>query len=222
MKAKNVLIAPSILSADFARLSDEVKRIERAGADWLHVDVMDGHFVPNLTIGPVVVKWLKKYATAPLDVHLMIDNPDKYIPAFAKAGSSFLTVHWEACTHPKKTIDLIKKCGCKAGMTIRPKTPVQKIAPYLKYLDLALVMTVEPGFGGQSFMPDMLPKLQWLRQRISQGKLSCRLEVDGGINLDTVLPAVQAGADVLVAGNAVFGEPNAGRALKKLRQRAMS
>jgi ribulose-phosphate 3-epimerase len=216
-----VLISPSILSADFGRLAEEVKRVEKAGADWIHVDVMDGHFVPNITAGPVMVKGLRKHTTLPLDTHLMIDAPEKYVPAFAKAGASIITVHIEACRRPLDVIRLIKKSGCRAGMSLRPKTPVSRLAPYLKELDLVLVMTVEPGFGGQSFMPEMLAKVAWLKERAGLLKNKFHIEVDGGIAPDTVPLVVQAGADVLVAGSAIFAQPDPGRALKSLRQRAL-
>jgi ribulose-phosphate 3-epimerase len=215
-----VSIAPSILSADFARLSEEVKRVEKAGADWLHVDVMDGHFVPNLTVGPVVVKWLKKYTSLAMDVHLMIENPEKYVRAFAEAGGWLLTVHWEACRNPQKVIRLIKEAGCKAGLSIRPRTPIQKIKPYLKDLDLVLVMTVEPGFGGQSFMPEMIPKVRWVREQLRRLGGRCWVEVDGGINADTAPLVVRAGADALVAGSAIFGAASPAAALKDIRRKA--
>jgi ribulose-phosphate 3-epimerase len=218
------LIAPSILSADFARLAEEVRRVEKAGADWLHVDVMDGHFVPNLTIGPVVVHWLKKCTRLPLDVHLMIERPEKYIPHFAKAGAWNITVHWEACRRPAEVLRLIKKQGCRAGLSVRPRTPIEKVAPYLKDLDVVLVMTVEPGFGGQSFMPDMLPKIRWLREQNKKLKRSHRpwIEVDGGINNETAPLTVHAGAEVLVAGNAIFAAKDPAVALKTLRHRAQT
>ena len=212
-------LAPSILSADFAPLGKDVGVVEKAGADWLHVDVMDGHFVPNMTIGPVVVQALKKVTALRQDVHLMIENPNQYIPAFAKAGAWLITAHWEACPRPLETLRLIKKNGCRAGLTVRPKTPIQKLAPYLKELDLVLVMTVEPGFGGQSFMPDMLPKIAWLKKQFSKWTPAQRpwIEVDGGINMETAPLAVQAGANALVAGNAIFATPQPAQALKNLR-----
>ncbi|MBL8022758.1 MAG: ribulose-phosphate 3-epimerase [Elusimicrobia bacterium] len=219
-----LVIAPSILSADFARLGEEIRRVEKAGADWVHVDVMDGHFVPNLTIGPVVVHWLKKCTALPLDVHLMIEHPEKYIPEFAKAGAWNITIHWEACRRPLDVLRLIKDHGCRAGISVRPRTPIQKIAPLLNELDLVLVMTVEPGFGGQSFMPDMMPKVRWLQDKFAGVKRSKRpwIEVDGGINNDTAPIVVQSGADALVAGNAIFAAPNPATALKTLRHRAQT
>jgi ribulose-phosphate 3-epimerase len=216
----SVKIAPSILSADFAHLADEVKAVEDAGADWLHVDVMDGHFVPNLTVGPVVVHWLKKYTKLPQDVHLMIDDPEKYIPAFAKAGAWLLTVHQEACADPEKTVRLIHDNNCLAGMSVRPKTPIESLEKVLPLLDLILVMTVEPGFGGQSFMPDMMPKVAWLKKRLAELKKTAWIEVDGGINAQTAAVTVQAGANALVAGNAIFGETNRRQALDAIRRGA--
>ncbi len=222
MDDRSLIIAPSILSADFARLGEDVRRVEKAGADWVHVDVMDGHFVPNLTVGPVVVHWLKKCTDLPQDVHLMIDHPENYIPQFAKAGAWNITVHLEACKNPSDVLRLIKKHGCRAGMSVRPGTPIEKLTPYLKDLDVVLVMTVEPGFGGQSFMPDMLAKVRWLRKKCAALKPGRRpwIEVDGGINNDTAPLAVHAGANALVAGNAIFAAPNPALALKTLRHRA--
>jgi ribulose-phosphate 3-epimerase len=224
MKKKSLVIAPSILSADFARLGEEIRRVEKAGADWVHVDVMDGHFVPNLTVGPVVVHWLSKCTKLPQDVHLMIDHPEKYIPPFADAGAWNITVHVESCRRPMEVVRLIKKHGCRAGMSVRPRTPIERVAPYLKELDLVLVMTVEPGFGGQSFMPDMLSKVRWLRQQNSRLKPSkqVRIEVDGGINTSTAALAVHAGADALVAGHAIFAAPDPALALKSLRRLAQT
>jgi ribulose-phosphate 3-epimerase len=214
------LIAPSILSADFGRLADEVGKVERGGADWIHVDVMDGHFVPNITAGPVMVSGLKKHTALPLDVHLMIENPEKYIPSFAKAGAWMLTVHLEACKDPAEVLRLIKASGCRAGMSVRPKTPIEQLDPFLKDLDMVLVMTVEPGFGGQSFMGDMLPKVRWTKDRFKKLGKSSWVEVDGGINAETAPLTVQAGADVLVAGSAVFAKPDPGRAVQELRMAA--
>lgn len=218
MTSTGIRIAPSILSADFGRLGFEARRMERAGADWLHVDVMDGHFVPNLTIGPVVVKSLKKHTRLPLDVHLMIEKPERYIEAFAQAGAWNVTVHWEACPRPRELIKLIRRYKCSVGISIKPATPVHVLWPLLDDLDLVLVMTVEPGFGGQSFMPDMIPKIQALSQRTRDRSKPFILEVDGGIAPDTAPRVVAAGANALVAGHAIFSQPHPTRALKHLRR----
>ena len=215
-----MLVSPSILSADFARLADAAQLMERAGADWLHVDVMDGHFVPNLTIGPVVVKSLKKHTSLPLDVHLMITDPLKYAEPFAKAGASSLTFHVEAVKDPREVIRAIKALGVRAGASVKPGTPAAAVLPYLDELDLVLVMTVEPGFGGQAFMADMLPKIREVAGAIREKKRDCRLEVDGGIDAGTGAQTAAAGANVLVAGNAIFNAPDpvqAVRALKAIR-----
>ncbi len=200
----SIILSPSILSADFARLADEAKLMETAGADWLHVDVMDGHFVPNLTIGPVVVKSLKKYTTLPLDVHLMITDPLKYGEPFAKAGATGMTFHYEAVDDVARVIVEFKKLGVKPGISIKPKTPASVVFPFLKDLHLVLVMTVEPGFGGQSFMADMLPKIRELSAEIKRQNATCIVEVDGGIDPKTGAECVAAGATMLVAGNSIF------------------
>lgn len=210
-------IAPSILSADFAKLGAEVAAITEAGADMVHVDVMDGHFVPNITIGPVVVKSLKKHTKLPLDVHLMISDPIKYAEPFAKAGAWGLTFHVEAIKDPAAVIAEFKRLGVKPGASIKPKTPASAVIPYLKDLHLVLVMTVEPGFGGQSFMPDMIPKIKEISDYIRQNKLDCKIEVDGGIDATTGAQTVAAGADVLVAGNAIFNTPDPIQALRSLK-----
>jgi ribulose-phosphate 3-epimerase len=197
-------IAPSILSADFARLGEEVRAVEAAGADWIHVDVMDGHFVPNLTIGPVVVKALRPHSTLPFDVHLMIAPVDPYIPEFAAAGADIITVHPEAGPHLHRTLQLIKSLGKKAGVALNPATPLDTVEHVLDIADLILVMSVNPGFGGQGFIPSALDKLRLLRRRIDESGRDIRLEVDGGINAETAREVVAAGADVLVAGTATF------------------
>lgn len=196
------MVAPSILSADFANLESEVKRVAAAGADWIHVDVMDGHFVPNLTIGAPVVKSLKKVSPLPLDVHLMIEKPERYIEDFAKAGADWLTVHVEATNDVAGCLRRIRELGVKAGLTLRPRTSVDEVLRHLDLCDLVLVMTVEPGFGGQSFMADQVAKITRLRQEIAQRGLATLIEVDGGINDQTARECI--GADVLVAGNYVF------------------
>ena len=216
-KDSKVLIAPSILSADFSRLADEIQSVEKAGADWIHVDVMDGHFVPNLTIGPVVVQWIRKATRLPLDVHLMIEQPSDYIPQFAKAGADSITFHVEAVSDPARVIGEIKNLGKRAGISVRPKTPLSTILPYIQDLDLVLIMTVEPGFGGQKFMADMMTKVGELKAAVAEKGLDLKIEVDGGINAETAVLAVSEGADVLVAGNAIFAEKDRAGAIKKLK-----
>lgn len=207
MSAPPILIAPSILSADFAKLGEEIAAVAEAGAHWIHVDVMDGHFVPNITIGAPVVKSLRKTTKLPLDVHLMIENPDAYIEAFATAGADYITVHAEACTHLHRTLQLIRSFGKKAGVSLNPHTPENVLTYVPDLVDLVLVMSVNPGFGGQAFIPQVLPKITRIREWINGTGRDIRLEVDGGIAEGTAKLAVAAGADVLVAGNAIFGVP---------------
>lgn len=202
------LISPSLLSADFAKLADAAQLMEKAGADWLHIDVMDGHFVPNITIGPVVVKSLKKHTSVPMDVHLMITDPLKYAEPFAKAGSWGLTFHVEAVQDPSAIIKEFVRLGVKPGISLKPKTPASAVLPYLKDLNVVLVMSVEPGFGGQAFMPDIIPKIREISAYIKANKLTCKVEVDGGIDAVTGKQCVDAGADVLVAGNSIFNSPD--------------
>jgi len=199
-------LAPSILSADFARLGEQVRAACEGGASLIHVDIMDGHFVPNLTIGPPVVKSLRKVTDLPLDSHLMIENPDEFIPVFADAGVNWISVHQEACRHLNRTLHLIKNHGCQAGVVINPATPVETLSEVLDIVDYVLVMSVNPGFGAQQFIPSTLHKMRQLADIRSQRGLQYRIEVDGGVALDTVSDVVRAGAEILVAGNAVFGK----------------
>jgi ribulose-phosphate 3-epimerase len=198
-------LAPSILAADFARLGDQVRSACEGGAGVIHVDIMDGHFVPNLTIGPPVVKSLRGSTKLPLDCHLMIENPDEYIPAFSEAGADWISVHQEACRHLNRTLNLIKSHECLAGVVINPATPVETLAEVLDIVDYVLVMSVNPGFGAQKFIPGVLHKMRRLAEIRSQRRLNYRIEVDGGVALDTIADVVRAGAEILVAGNAVFG-----------------
>ncbi len=199
-----VKVAPSILSADFSKLGEEIKKVEAAGCDLIHVDVMDGHFVPNITIGPLVVRACRKVTKLPLDVHLMIENPDRYIPDFAKAGADLITIQVEASKNLAEDIELIKRNEVKPGVVVNPATPVESIFPVLDKVVMVLLMTVNPGFEGQKFMLEVLPKIKKLKQEISHRKLAVDIEVDGGITLETAKEAVAAGANVLVAGSAIF------------------
>lgn len=212
-----VLIAPSILSCDFSRLGEEVRAVEKAGADWLHVDVMDGRFVPNITIGPPVVAALRKVTTLPLDVHLMIVEPERYVDAFAEAGADTITVHVEACVHLHRTLCHIRSLGKRAGVTMNPSTSEDSIRYVIDVCDQVLVMSVNPGFGGQSFIREVLPKVSAIRALIDASKRDIALEIDGGINAATAKDAVAAGARVLVAGNAVFREKDYAAAITAIR-----
>lgn len=215
---RNVLIAPSILAADFSRLGEEIKSVEEAGAEVLHVDVMDGHFVPNISIGPPVVQAIRKTTDLPFDVHLMIEHPEDFIVPFAEAGADHLTVHVEAACDAGDLIDLIRETGCSAGLVLKPATSVAAVEPWLDRIDLVLVMSVEPGFGGQSFMPKSLNKLTQLRRMIDRIGRNIQLEVDGGIDERTAPEALAAGANMLVAGTSVFRHPEGcGVAIKRLR-----
>jgi ribulose-phosphate 3-epimerase len=213
-------IAPSILSADFSRLGAEVQAVERAGADWIHVDVMDGCFVPNLTIGPLVVEAVRRSTSLPLDVHLMIVEPERYIHEFVKAGAATVGVHVETCPHLHRTVAQIHEAGARASVVLNPSTPAAHVEPILGDVDQVLVMTVDPGFGGQHFIASMLPKIRQLRRWIDERGLNVLLEVDGGIAHGTAGPAASAGAEVFVAGTAVFGAPDHGAAIAELRREA--
>ena len=213
-------IAPSILAADFGRLAAQVESVEQAGADWIHVDVMDGHFVPNLTIGPVVVEAVKRVTRLPLDVHLMIEQPERYVDAFVKAGAATVGVHVEACPHLHRTVGQIREAGARASVVLNPGTPASAVEAVLGDVDQVLVMTVDPGFGGQSFIDSMIPKIAELRSWIDERGLDVDLEVDGGISERTIGAAARAGADVFVAGTAVFGAPDRGEAIAALRRAA--
>ena len=215
-----IKISPSILSSDYGNLSSELKRMEACGADMLHIDVMDGHFVPNITLGAPIVKCIRKSSTLPFDVHLMISDPYKYIPDFVNAGSDIITFHAEADSDIEKTIDLILASGKKAGLSVKPKTPVEAVYPYLDKLSMVLVMTVEPGFGGQLFMEDMMPKVSAVRSKIDRRGLDVDIQVDGGINKDTISIAAKAGANVFVSGNAIFSSDNAEKTIADFKARA--
>lgn len=214
----DIKIAPSILSADFATLGEDIRVVEEGGADWLHVDVMDGHFVPNITIGPLVVQAIKPRTKLPLDVHLMIENPDAYIPDFVKAGADIISVHVEATRHLHRTLQLIHSLGAKASVALNPHTPLTMIENVLSDLDMVLLMTVNPGFGGQKFIANVLPKITALRQMLNdRGLQHVEIEVDGGVNPDTSRLVREAGANVLVAGSAIYNAPDRVQAIRDIR-----
>jgi ribulose-phosphate 3-epimerase len=214
----NCLIAPSILSADFARLGEEVRNVLAAGADWVHFDVMDNHYVPNLTIGPLVCEALRRHGiTAPIDVHLMVKPVDRIIPDFAKAGASLISFHPEASEHVDRSLQLIRDSGCKAGLVFNPATPLHHLDYVMDRIDLILIMSVNPGFGGQSFLPSVLPKIREARARIQASGRDIRLEVDGGVKVDNIAEIAAAGADTFVAGSAIFNAPDYAKVIAEMR-----
>jgi ribulose-phosphate 3-epimerase len=217
---QEIMIAPSILSADFGCLAAEIKAVEEAGADVIHVDIMDGHFVPNMTIGPPVVAAVRKITGLPLDVHLMIEDPDRYLESFAEAGADWITVHVETCTHLHRTISRIKELGRKAGAVLNPATSLTTLDHMLAEVDLVMLMSVNPGFGGQSFIPFLLDKIRSLKRMIDERRLSVGIEVDGGIGPENVVEVAAAGANILVAGSAVYGRKDYGAIIRELREKA--
>jgi len=211
-------IAPSILSADFSKLGDEIKSVEEAGADWIHVDVMDGHFVPNITIGPLVVEAARRVTSLPIDVHLMIENPDRYIKDFAKAGADLISVQAEACIHLNRAIQMIKESGLRAGAVLNPSTPLSSIEWIIEDVDFIMIMSVNPGFGGQDFIPNSLDKVGALRRMIRDRGLATLIEIDGGVNEKTIKNLSDAGVDVFVAGSAIFKSPDYKKTIDKFRE----
>jgi ribulose-phosphate 3-epimerase len=213
-----MIIAPSILSADFSRLRDEIQAVESAGADWLHVDVMDGHFVPNITVGPVVVESIRKVTRLPLDVHLMITDPDKYAPEFIKAGADWVSIHPECCNDLKSSLKEIRKLGAKASIAVNPDVPLDKVEPYISDIDMLLMMTVFPGFAGQALIEDVLPKIETARSVVTQRRLPILIEADGGIKADNIGRVVQAGAEVIVSGSGIFKTRDYAETIRRMRK----
>ena len=211
-------IAPSILSADFSRLKDEIQAVEAAGADWLHVDVMDGHFVPNITIGPVVVEWVRKVTDIPLDVHLMISDPDYYAPEFIKAGANSVSIHPDTCKDPNATLKKIRSLGAKTSVAVNPDVPLEKVERCFPDIDMILMMTVFPGFGGQAFIPDVLPKIEQVRKLIDERKLPVLVEADGGIKADNIDRVFHAGAEIMVSGSGIFKTPNYAETIRQMHK----
>ncbi|KQL35475.1 MULTISPECIES: ribulose-phosphate 3-epimerase [Bacillaceae] len=217
-----VKIAPSILAANFAKLGEEVLEVEKAGAELIHIDVMDGHFVPNITMGPIVVEALRPLTKLPLDVHLMIENADQYIESFAKAGADYITVHVEASPHLHRTIQLIRSFGVKPGVVLNPHTPIESIQHVLEDIDMVLFMTVNPGFGGQKFIHSVVPKVKQLADIVKERNLAIEIEIDGGINEETIIPCVEAGATIFVAGSAIYNAEDKGKALQAIKEAGLS
>ncbi|MFE3577483.1 ribulose-phosphate 3-epimerase [Lysinibacillus sp. NPDC059133] len=211
-----IQIAPSILAADFAKLGEEVKEVEKAGAQLIHIDVMDGHFVPNISFGSIVLDAIRPLTDLPLDVHLMIENPDQYIEQFAKAGADYITVHVEACRHLHRTIQLIRSFGVKPGVVLNPHTPIESIQHILEDIDMVLFMTVNPGFGGQKFIHSVVPKIEALAAIIKERNLDIAIEIDGGINAETIIPCAKAGATIFVAGSAIYSKEDRSAALQEI------
>lgn len=217
-----IKIAPSILAADFAKLGEEVKEVEAAGAELIHIDVMDGHFVPNISFGAIALEAIRPLSTLPMDVHLMIEKPDQYIEQFAKAGADYITVHVEACRHLHRTIQLIRSFGVKPGVVLNPHTPIESILHILEDVDMVLFMTVNPGFGGQKFISSVLPKIEALSSIIKERGLEIDIEIDGGITAETIVPCVKAGANIFVAGSAIYSKEDRAAALQEIKQAGLA
>ena len=216
----SIKIAPSILSADFSRLADEIQAVQRAGADWLHLDVMDGHYVPNITIGPIVVEWIRKATDLPLDVHLMISDPDKYVPEFIKAGANWISVHPETCKDLKTSLRRIRELGARASIAVNPDVDLDRVEGNLDDIDMILMMTVFPGFGGQAFIEEVLPKIARARDLVRKKGLPILIEADGGIKTNNISHVLQAGAEVIVSGSGIFKTPNYAETIGKMKKAA--